>query len=91
MNVLVTTEYRGVFFGELISRDDDKRVVSLKDAKNCVSWSSSVKGFMGLASTGPDGNCRIGPTVPQLDLIGVTSITTCTDTASDAWRSQPWS
>lgn len=87
--VVVTTEYRGVFFGTVDSEND--RTIVLTNARNCVSWSASVRGIFGLAAAGPDGNCRIGPAVPRITLVGVTSVTDCTDSAVKAWEAGPWS
>jgi hypothetical protein len=63
--VLVTTEFRGVFFGYATETSGD--TIHLKRARNCVYWSSDVKGFAGLAATGPTKSCRIGPAV-DIDL-----------------------
>lgn len=87
--VLVTTLHRGVFFGELIKRENDE--VTLKDARNCLYWTRSVKGFVGLAVTGPKEGSRIGPATEEMLLIGVTSISLCTDEAVEAWESETWS
>ena len=89
--VVVTTEHRGVFFGYLGTRDDDNRRVTLTDARNCVYWSASTKGFLGLASTGPLDGSKVGPKVPELRLYNVTSITRCSDDATSRWESGPWS
>lgn len=89
--VLVTTSLaagRGVFAGLLVEGRDD--VVVLAEARNCIFWSVDVKGFLGLANTGPSKNCRIGPAVPSLKLHGVTSIARCTAEAQAAWEGQPW-
>lgn len=83
--VLVTTSFRGVFAGELKARDGD--MVTLTNARNCIYWSNDVKGFLGLAKTGPSGSCRIGATAPLVDLFGVTSIADITDKAREAWES----
>lgn len=89
--VLITTEHRGVFAGVLKDYDRDKRIAVLTKARNCVSWSSSIRGFLGLAATGPDSNCKIGPAVDELELVAVTSKTNCTEAARDKWESAPWS
>ncbi len=86
--VLVTTEYRGVFFGYVKSVDAD--VVYLRDARNCSYWSANTKGFVGLASDGPDSQCRIGPAAPEMELRKVTSIARCSDAAVERWESAPW-
>jgi len=88
--VLVTTEFRGVFFGDLLSYDAAARVARLKDAQNCIYWSKDVAGVFGLAASGPDKNCRIGPIIKSLLLERVTSISECSDKAVNAWREQPW-
>jgi len=59
--VVVTTQHRGVFFG--YATDTDAEIIKLSKARNCLSWSADVKGFMGLAATGPNKSCRVGPAV----------------------------
>lgn len=84
--VLVTTEFRGVFFGYI---KDDKNLpaeVTLSGVRNCISWSASVGGFLGLASNGPNKDCRIGSRVPEATLYKVTSITPVEDDAAKAWE-----
>lgn len=89
--VLVTTEFRGVFFGYLDGEPNAlPEKVTLKNARNCVYWSSDTKGFLGLASTGPTTNCRIGPEVPEITLYKVTSITDCTPAAQEQWELGLW-
>lgn len=89
-HVVVTTEYRGVFFGRLIEHDRVARIATLADARNCLCWGATVRGFLGLAAKGPDSSCRIGPAVPRLDLVGVTSIADCTPDAVAKWEDEPW-
>lgn len=86
--VLVTTERRGVFAG-VMKRDRGATVV-LTDGRNCIYWTREVKGFLGLAVTGPLAGSRIGPAVPELTLHGVTSISICTPEARKAWEAAPW-
>lgn len=84
--VLVTTEFRGVFFGYV---KDDKKApdeVTITGARNCIYWSSDCGGFLGLAATGPTKDCRIGKKVPELKLFKVTSITPVEDEAVKAWE-----
>lgn len=87
-HVIVTTAHRGVFFGRLV--EDRGDVVTLEDAQNCVYWESSVRGFLGLAVTGPSDGCRIGPACPSLTLSAVTSIARCTEEAVQRWKEEPW-
>lgn len=88
--VLVTTEYRGVFFGTLAEINMTERWCVLTDARNCLYWPSSEKGFVGLAVAGPLDGARVGPAVESINLAGVTSIARCTDEAARRWEAGPW-
>lgn len=88
--VLVTTKYRGVFFGYVDGEANAPGKLDLKDARNCVYWSSDCKGFLGLAATGPTPGCRIGPKVATITLYGVTSITPVAEQAVEQWEAAPW-
>jgi len=85
--VLVTTEHRGVFFG--YADDVDGATIALKNARSCIYWSASVKGFLGLAATGPDEKCRIGPRA-DIVLRGITAVADVTPAAVEAWEKAPW-
>lgn len=88
--VLVTTEFRGVFFGYV---EDDSKLpekITLSNARNCVYWESAVHGVFGLASTGPTGGCKIGPRLPSFTAWKVTSVTECTPEAAEKWESGQW-
>src|SRR5208283_1005402 len=76
--VVVTTAHRGVFFG--YATDVDGAVINLRAARNCVSWSSDVRGFIGLAATGPSERCRVGPAA-DIQLRDITSVIQCTPEA----------
>ena len=89
--VVVTTEYRGVFFGLLTkSVKEIPKTLELKECRNCVYWSSDVKGFIGLSTTGPSVNCRVGPAAATMRLNAITSIAPCSKDAVAAWRAEPW-
>lgn len=85
--VLVTTEFRGVFFGYATSTGGDE--IKLRRARNCVYWSQDVKGFLGLAKTGPSSSCRVGPPA-DIDLRKITCVAEVTPEAVAAWEAQPW-
>lgn len=85
--VLVTTEFRGVFFGYATKTDGD--TIKLTRARNCIYWSEDVKGFLGLCSSGPTAGCRIGPPA-DIELRKVTCVAEVSDVAVAAWESQPW-
>lgn len=86
--VVVTTQHRGVFFGYAAETGGD--TIKLRAARNCVYWSTDVRGFMGLAASGPTKNCKIGPAA-DIDLRNITSVMECTPDAVAAWESAPWS
>lgn len=86
--VVVTTQYRGVFFGYLVRRNGDS--VVLDGCRNCVRWSSELRGFIGLAKHGPTTNCRVGPACDGAELLGVTAIFSATDEAAAMWEMAPW-
>lgn len=86
--VLVTTAHKGVFFG--YATDMTKETIKLRGARLCVYWSSDLRGFMGLAVTGPNGNCKIGPAADIEALYGVTSITLVSPEAESKWINAKW-
>lgn len=86
--VLVTTSYRGVFFG--YATDVDGETIKLRAARNCVYWPAEQKGFLGLANVGPVKGARIGPAA-NIELRGITCVAECTPEATRAWESAPWS
>lgn len=85
--VLVTTEYKGVFFGYASNTDGD--TIKLKRARNCIYWPAQNKGFMGLASHGPHKDARIGPPV-DIELRKVTSVVEVTEQAEKVWNEFKW-
>lgn len=86
--VLVTTAHRGVFFGYATKTDGP--TIKLRGARNCIYWSASVKGFLGLATTGPDKQCRIGPAA-TIEIRDITCVAECEPASVTAWESAPWS
>lgn len=86
--VVVTTEHRGIFFG--YASDIDGEIIKLRAARNCIYWSADVRGFMGLAATGPNKSCKIGPAA-DISLRAITSVMECTPEATQAWETAPWS
>ena len=87
-HVLVTTQHRGVFAGW--ATDTTGGTIKLRAARNCLYWSRDVKGFMGLAATGPTADCRIGPAA-DIEVRDITLVAQCTSEATEAWESAPWS
>lgn len=86
--VLVCTEHRGVFFG--YANDTDGETIKLTKGRNCVYWSSDVRGFMGLAASGPSKSCRIGPPA-DITLRKIAAVVEVSADAVAKWEAQPWS
>ena len=88
--VIVTTEFRGVFFGHVVDDKELPTKIVLRDARNCIYWSSDVRGVLGLAAGGPTKGCKIGPMVPTAYIWKVTGVFGCSEAAVKAWESGPW-
>jgi hypothetical protein len=86
--VLVTTAHRGVFFGYATKTDGE--TITLKRSRLCLYWSADIKGFMGLAATGPSASCRIGPPA-DITLRNITAVLDVTPKAVAQWESGLWS
>jgi len=86
--VLVTTAHRGVFFG--YASETTGSTIALKRARNCIYWSADVKGFLGLAESGPSASCRIGPAA-DIELRDITCVAEVTPAAVEKWEAAPWS
>ena len=84
---LVTTEFRGVFFGYVKEDKKSPDQITLTDARNCIYWSADVGGFLGLASNGPSSGCKIGAKVAELTIYKITSISPVSDEAAKKWNS----
>lgn len=85
-SVLVTTEFRGVFYGEVKNDIKLPDEITLTNARNCIYWSADCGGFLGLASNGPSSSCKIGATVKELTLYKITSVTPITEEAVAKWK-----
>lgn len=81
--VIVTTEFRGVFFG--YAKETDGDVIHLRSARLCIQWTSDLRGFMGLASDGPSSSCRIGPRA-DIEIRKITSVIEVTPSAVKRWE-----
>lgn len=85
---MVTTEHRGIFFG--YASDTTGATIKLRAARNCLRWSAAMRGFLGLATHGPDSNCRIGPPA-DIELRNITCVAEVTPAAAAKWEAAPWS
>lgn len=88
--VVVRTEHRGIFCGELTFRSADDSRVTLKDARQVVYFEAKTKGSLGIAGRGVSKDSRVSPKCPSISLRGVIEIMEATDAARAAWESEPW-
>lgn len=90
--VVVTTDKdrHGVFFGILSSYDPDKQYAILKNARMCIYWPAANKGVVGLAAIGPVDGSRITPSIPSIEVNGVTAVMDCTPEAVKEWEIGKW-
>ena len=86
--VMVTTSHGGVFFG--YATKTDGTIIKLRRARNCISWPTANKGFLGLASMGPVDGARVGPAA-DIELRDITCVAECLEDAVKAWEAAPWS
>lgn len=86
--VVVCTDKRGVFFGYTTDTHGDR--IFLRRARMAVFWSSTIKGVLGLAATGPDDKCRISSAPPAIEVRGITCVMECSEQAVKAWEASPW-
>lgn len=81
-HVIVTTEYRGVYFGYL--EEQEGRECILTDARMCLYWASG--GVDRLAQVGPCAGDRLATPAPRIWLCGLTSVVDCTPEAVRSWH-----
>lgn len=81
--VLVTTQYRGVFFG--YTDDETANPIILKNARCAIRW-NTTGGFLELGELGPNSGSLIGNRAPQIILYGVTSVSHVTPKAVEKWE-----
>jgi len=80
--VIVTTEYRGVFFGYAADTSGDR--IHLKRARMAIYW-GTTRGLMQLAETGPTSSSKISARA-DLDVRKVTAVLEVTPEAAAKWE-----
>lgn len=90
--VIVTTAHRGVFFGYLPNGDDPAaKTLRLERVRMCIYWPPENHGVMGLATTGPLQDAKIGPAATSMLLHDITAVMWPTAVAVKRWEAEPWS
>lgn len=86
--VIVTTEYRGVFYGKIDPAKKGDTILEVHGCRNVLYWESKVEGFLGLSSHGPTSGCKIGALAGgPVTLHKITSVTQCSEDAAKKWES----
>lgn len=85
--VIVTTNFKGVFFGYIEETDMKETTIVLKNCRNVIYWSCKG-GFLSLCTTIESGS-KLGSIAPEITLHNVTSIAVCT--GEQAQRLLDWS
>ena len=88
--VVVTTEKRGVFFGYVEDDSKSPAQITLSQTRMCVYWAAETKGVLGLAATGPLGDCRITHAIPSMTAYQITAILDCSPEAVQKWEEGIW-
>lgn len=88
--VVVTTEYKGVFFGLVVDESKAPNQITLSGVRNCVYWPESVRGFLGLAVSGPTKGSKVGPAAAVSTLYKLTGVFDCSPAAIQAWNEAAW-
>ena len=83
--VLVTTQYRGVFAGEIEDAQDVLAAsMPLRNARMAIYWGTS-RGVMELAESGPTQKSKISAVADIPMLHGITALFTITPAAWQKW------
>jgi len=84
--VIITTSYKGVFFGKINPDHKTSKILEVHDCRNVRYWSSETNGFQGLSNNGPNKDCKISTkSGGEVVLHEVTSVTFCSDEAAKKW------
>ena len=86
-NVMVTTQHRGVFAGQIEGDQDvNAEIMPLKNARMAIQW-GTTKGVMQLAESGPTSSSKISAKADIPSLRDITAVFDITDAAWEKWNS----
>lgn len=80
--VIVTTEYRGVFYGYADNTSGD--TIELTNARMAIYWGTE-RGLFELASTGPTSKSKISAGAEKIELRKITAVLEVAKEAQEAW------
>jgi hypothetical protein len=79
--VIVTTEFRGVFFGWAADTTGDP--IFLRDARMAIYW-GTTRGLLELAETGPTDRSKISAKA-DIEVRKVTAVIEVSEAAAERW------
>lgn len=82
--VIVTTQYKGTYYGTLHAHDKINRQCVLHGAVMAIHW-GTADGVDQLAATGPTKRSKLGLKAPVIWLCGLTHVADCTEKAVAEW------
>jgi len=85
--VIVCTEHGAVVFG--YTNDTTGPEIVLTNARLCIFWNDSVRGVFGLADSGPNENCKVGPAI-NCTVRSVIAVLEVSAKAVTKWEEAPW-
>lgn len=80
--VIVTTEYKGVFYG--YADDTSSDVIHLENARMAIYWGTE-NGLFQLAETGPTSKSKISAKAEKIELRKITAVLEVSTTAQGVW------
>jgi hypothetical protein len=83
--VIVTTSYRGVFFGYADDDDTIGETITLRNARMAIYW-GTTNGLFELADTGPTEKSKISAPAKSIELRGVTAVIGVSGEAEEKWQ-----
>lgn len=86
MNILITTKYRGVFFGQVEESEpiDGEHIRNVRNARMAIQF-GTTRGVSQLAATGPTDKSLISAAADMPIIRDVTAIFTVTEEAAEKW------
>lgn len=85
-NVLITTQHRGVFVGQIPEEQDiAAKAMALRNARMVIYW-GTTKGLMQLCHTGPTSSSKISAPADIPMLHDITAVFDVTDAAWAAFE-----
>ena len=87
--LLLWTSRRELWMG-LTTAPLDARDMELTHVRQCIRFSGTHKGVLGLCVVGPDDQCRVSPPVARMFIREIDWACEVQPSALAGWERQPW-